>query len=59
MLDIYYQNIMKEYIKPELAVLDVLTENMIVMSFTAPEEEKDNVVAGSNKRRGSWGDLWE
>lgn len=50
---------MKEYIKPELAVVDVLTENMIVMSFTAPEEEKDNVVAGSNKRRGSWGDLWE
>lgn len=50
---------MKEYIKPEQTVIDVTTENVIVMSFTKPEDEKDNVVAGSNRRRGSWGDLWE
>ena len=50
---------MKEYIKPEQTVIDVATENVIAMSFTKPEDEKDNVVAGSNRRRGSWGDLWE
>lgn len=50
---------MKEYIKPQFTVINVVTESMIVMSFTSPEDEKDNVVAGSNRRRGSWGDLWE
>lgn len=50
---------MKEYIKPELTVIDVITEKMMATSYKVPEEEKDNIVAGSNRSRGSWGNLWE
>lgn len=50
---------MNKYIKPELVVQEIVTENLIATSFNTPETGKDDVIAGSNRMRGVWGNLWK
>ncbi len=50
---------MNKYIKPESVVNDVVLNNVIATSFVAPENGKDDVVAGSKQGRGEWGNLWK
>ncbi len=51
----------KEYIKPEIAVEEILVETMIA---TSPGDTEvgvggDDLPVGTNDRRGGWGNLWD
>lgn len=50
---------MKQYVKPETLVVDVITVNVIATSFITPDSGKDDITAGSRKDREAWGDLWK
>ena len=50
----------KAYITPEMEVMNVETEvMMLTASFEVDEEGRDNVTTDSRGRRGTWGNLWE
>jgi len=49
----------KEYIKPEMAVEEILVETMIATSPGGVEEGEPDQPLGTNDRRGGWGDLWD
>lgn len=51
--------LMKQYVKPETLVVDVVTVNVIATSFIIPDSGKDDIIAGSRKDREVWGDLWK
>lgn len=48
-----------EYVKPVMTVMDVELKSCILQdsSFGA-REAVESMTAGSNERRGLWGDLW-
>ena len=48
----------REYIKPELEIIETDGYEMICTSLTISEEET-NDPGRVNERRGEWGDLWE
>ena len=50
----------KEYIKPEIEEIALNTAQMIASSYFNPEsgDNYDEEDAGSNRRRGKWGNLW-
>ena len=56
----------KEYIKPEIVVEEILLEGMLAISGDTDipgtgdggGESEDGGVPWSNKRRGTWGNLW-
>jgi hypothetical protein len=47
----------KEYIKPEIAVEEILVETMIATSSNV-DPNNPQVPGESNSHRGDWGDLW-
>lgn len=47
----------KEYVKPELAVEDILLEAMIATSSSFGGEAEDGEEADAGQKRG-WGSLW-
>lgn len=51
----------KEYIAPEITVIDVEAEEMLSASSIGYTDDKasNDYEALTNERRGSWGDLWE
>ena len=48
----------REYIKPELEIIETDGYEMICTSLTISEEET-NKTGRAQERRGEWGDLWE
>ena len=48
----------REYIKPELEIIETDGYEMICASLTISEEET-NDPGRVNERRGDWGNLWE
>ena len=51
----------KEYIAPEITVIDVEAEEMLSASQIGYTDDKasNDYEALGNKRRGEWGDLWD
>ena len=50
---------MKElYIQPHTEVVEVETEKMLALSLS-DEQASSNEDVLTNRRRGTWGDLWE
>lgn len=47
---------MEQYIKPEIYITELQTDTMLAVSVEIDQEENGN--ADTNKRRGTWGDLW-
>ena len=45
----------KNYLKPEVEILDFVVVNMIAASAVEGPENED---AGVNKHRGEWGNVW-
>ena len=51
----------KEYIKPEIEVIEIESVEMIASSLVFNDENVNTSTPGiqlSNGRRGKWGDLW-
>ena len=48
----------KEYIKPRMNEVEVISTEMIATSIPVGED-KDNGVTGVNPNRGEWGNLWK
>ena len=48
----------REYIKPELEIIETDGNEMISTSLLISEEET-NTVGRVKERRGEWGNLWE
>ena len=56
-----------EYIKPSIDVVEVAMESLMLSSSTETDSENSGQGSGSgmgtpdfsNKRRGSWGNLWD
>ena len=48
----------REYIKPEMEIIETDGYEMICTSLLISEEEI-NTVGRVNERRGDWGNLWE
>jgi hypothetical protein len=48
----------REYIKPELEIIETDGYEMICTSLTISEEETKDP-GRVNERRGDWGDLWK
>ena len=48
----------KEYIKPEIEVVEIESVEMIAGSLVFNDKEVDTGSQLSNGRRGKWGDLW-
>ena len=48
----------KEYIKPLMNGVEVVSMKMIASSIPVGED-KESGVTGVNKDRGEWGDLWQ
>ena len=49
--------IKKEYVKPEMAMEEILLVNMLAASAPVVDGEGDGDY--SNERRGGWGSLWD
>ena len=51
----------QNYIKPQTTVLELEVAEMMATSFIdyTTEKANDEYEVLSNKRRGSWGNLWE
>ena len=47
---------MKQYIKPEMIIMELLPDTMLALSFGIEQEVNGN--ADTNKRRGTLGNLW-
>ena len=45
----------KNYLKPEVEILDFVVANMIAASVVEGGDDED---AGVNKHRGEWGNVW-
>ena len=64
-MDIKNRMIMKkEYIKPEMALEEMLLEGLLAVSAGTdvpwnPDEDGEGGDALSNNRRGNWGNLWD
>ncbi len=50
---------MEKYERPEIYRIDTITSEMLASSYNLPEEEKDDIIAGANKRPRNWGNLWK
>ena len=50
------KKIMKQYIKPEMIIMELLPDTMLALSCGIEQEVNGN--ADTNKRRGTWGNLW-
>lgn len=48
----------REYIKPEVEIIEIDGYEMISTSLLISDEET-NTVGRVNERRGEWGNLWE
>lgn len=51
----------KQYIKPEVNVVDILPVTMLAASNNGPSMDinpDEEVDGAANDRRGSWGNLW-
>ena len=52
----------KEYIKPEIIIENIQFESMLALStenMGSNEKPGDQNDFNANKRRGTWGNLWE
>lgn len=47
----------KDYLKPEMEVMEITVESMIATSNNIGEGDPDRPL-DTNNRRGGWGDLW-
>ena len=47
---------MAQYIKPEICVMELQPDTILALSVEIEQEENGN--ADTNKRRGTWGNLW-
>lgn len=48
----------KDYLRPEVEIIDVVTGNLIATSGTeVPETDKDQTLDAGN-HRGEWGNIW-
>lgn len=47
-----------EYMQPLIEVVEVETEDMLALSLS-DEQASSNEDVLTNRRRGTWGDLWE
>ena len=55
-------NMKKEYIKPEIIIENIQFESMLALStenMGSNEKPGDQNDFNANKRRGTWGNLWE
>lgn len=48
----------KEYIKPRMNDVEIVSLEMIASSIPVGED-KESGVTGVNKKRGEWGNLWK
>lgn len=48
----------KEYIKPEIEVIEIESVEMMAGSLVFNDKEVDTGSQLSNDRRGKWGNLW-
>jgi hypothetical protein len=49
--------VMEQYIKPEICVMELQPDTILALSVEIEQEENGN--ADTNKRRGTWGNLWD
>ena len=49
----------KQYIAPEVEIIELDMIDMLAASIGFGEEDKDAGDSFSNRHRGNWGDLWD
>lgn len=48
----------KVYIAPECFVIELETEVSLMAVSFEPEDDDDEVITHTNRKRGEWGNLW-